>query len=100
VLDPDEEVRHAIWLIFDLFEQSGSALAVVQHFADHHLRCPTRLWGGARHGQLVWGPLSEGRVLAILHNPEYSLRDPVFPIMTPVELRSSAGLWPPPAAGW
>src|SRR4051794_28435533 len=42
------------------------------HFAENHLRCPTRLWGGARDGQLVWGPLSEGRVLAILHNPEYA----------------------------
>jgi DNA invertase Pin-like site-specific DNA recombinase len=72
VLDPDEQVRHTIRLVFDLFAQSGSALAVVPHFADHHLRCPTRLWGGACHGQLVWGPLSEGRVLAILHNPEYA----------------------------
>ena len=69
VLDPDEQVQHAIRLVFDLFEQSGSALAVVQHFAGHHLRCPTRLWGGARDGELAWGPLSHGRVLAILHNP-------------------------------
>jgi hypothetical protein len=29
----------------------------------------------------------------------YSLRVPVFPIMTLVELRSRGGLWPPPAAG-
>jgi DNA invertase Pin-like site-specific DNA recombinase len=72
VLDPDEQVRHAIRLVFDLFEQSGSALAVVQHFAGHHLRCPTRHWGGVRHGQLVWEPLSHGRVLAILHNPGYA----------------------------
>jgi hypothetical protein len=72
VLDPDEQVRHAIRLVFDLFERSGSALAVVQHFAAHHLRCPHRLWGGVRHGQLVWGPLSHGRALAILHNPGYA----------------------------
>src|SRR4051812_15335884 len=72
VLDPDEEVQHAIRLIFDLFEQSDSALAVVQHFNDHHLRRPTRLWGGARHGELDWGPLSHSRVLAVLHNPGYA----------------------------
>ncbi|MBV8231254.1 MAG: recombinase family protein, partial [Planctomycetaceae bacterium] len=72
VFDPDEQVRHTIQLVFDLFERSGSALAVVQHFAGHHLRCPTRLWGGVRDGQLVWGPLSEGRVLTILHNPQYA----------------------------
>jgi DNA invertase Pin-like site-specific DNA recombinase len=72
VLDPDGQVRHTIRLVFDLFEQSGSALAVVQHFAAHHLRCPNRLWGGARHGELVWGPPSHSRVLAILHNPGYA----------------------------
>ena len=72
VFDPDEQVQQAIRLIFDLFEQSASALAVVQHFADHHLQCPTRFWGGARHGQLIWRPLSHARVLDILHNPEYA----------------------------
>jgi DNA invertase Pin-like site-specific DNA recombinase len=54
VFDPDEQVQQAIRLILELFEQSASALAVVQHFADHHLQCPTRFWGGARHGQLIW----------------------------------------------
>ena len=48
VFDPDEHVQQAIRLILDLFEQSVSALAVVQHFADHHLQCPTRLWGRGR----------------------------------------------------
>ena len=72
VFDPDEQVQQAIRLILDLFEQSASALAVVHHFADHHLQCPARFWGGARHGQLIWSPLSHGRVLDILHNPEYA----------------------------
>jgi DNA invertase Pin-like site-specific DNA recombinase len=72
VFDSDEQVQQAIRLILDLFEQSASALAVVQHFADHHLQCPTRFWGGARHGQLIWRPLSHARVLDILHNPEYA----------------------------
>jgi DNA invertase Pin-like site-specific DNA recombinase len=72
VFDSDEQVQQAIRLILDLFEQSASALAVVQHFADHHLQCPTRSWGGARDGQLIWRPLSHARVLDILHNPEYA----------------------------
>jgi DNA invertase Pin-like site-specific DNA recombinase len=72
VLDPDEQVQQAIQLILDLFERSPSALAVVQHFADHHLQCPTRLWGGGRNSQVTWRPLSHGRVLEILHNPEYA----------------------------
>jgi DNA invertase Pin-like site-specific DNA recombinase len=72
VLDPDEQVQQAVRLIFDLFDQSPSALAVVKHFADHHLQCPTRFWGGSRHGQVIWRPLSHARVLGILHNPEYA----------------------------
>ncbi|MDQ5853278.1 MAG: recombinase family protein, partial [Chloroflexota bacterium] len=72
VLDPDEEVQHAIRLVFDLFEQAGSALAVVKHFNDHHLRFPTRLWGKRHAGEVVWGPLTHGRVLDVLHNPAYA----------------------------
>ncbi len=72
VFDSDEQVQLAVRLVFDLFDQSPSALAVVKHFADHHLQCPTRLWGGSRHGEVIWRPLSNGRVLDILHNPEYA----------------------------
>ncbi len=72
VLDPDEQVQQAIRLAFDVFEQTSSALAVVKHFAVHHLLFPTRLWGGAHDGELVWRPLHHGRLLALLHNPAYA----------------------------
>ena len=48
VLDPDEAVQEAVRLVFALFEQVGSALAVVTYFADQHLRFPTRWWGASR----------------------------------------------------
>jgi len=72
VLDPDEEVQHAVRLVFALFEQEGSALAVVKHFTAARLRFPNRLWGKQRHGEVVWEPLRHTRVLAILHNPAYA----------------------------
>lgn len=72
ILDPDEQVQDAVRLIFDLFDDSGSALAVVKHFTDHQLPFPTRHWGGIRDGELTWRPLSHGRALAILHNPAYA----------------------------
>jgi DNA invertase Pin-like site-specific DNA recombinase len=72
VLDPDEQVRHALGLVFDTFEQVGAAPGVVQFFAANHLDFPTRLYGGARHGQLLWRPLDHGRVLAVLHNPAHA----------------------------
>ncbi len=70
VLDPDEQVQHAIRLVFDSFERVRAALGVVQYFAENHLSIPTRHHGGTRGGQLTWRPLDHGRVLAILHNPD------------------------------
>jgi DNA invertase Pin-like site-specific DNA recombinase len=72
VLDPDEEVQQAVRLLFALFEQTGSALAVVKHFGAQHLLFPERLWGRVRDGELLWKPLRHGRVLDVLHNPRYA----------------------------
>ncbi len=72
IFDPDEQVQQAVRLVFDLFDELGSALAVVKHFSDHQLLFPTRLWGGVRDGELLWRPLGHGRVLAMLHNPAYA----------------------------
>src|SRR5256886_2458140 len=48
VLDPDEEVQAAVRLVFALFEQYGSALALSKHFTAHHLRFPDWLWKRTR----------------------------------------------------
>jgi len=72
VLDPDEQVQGAVRLLFELFGQFSSALAVVKHFDTHQLLFPTRFWGGVRDGELAWQPLHLGRVLAVLHNPAYA----------------------------
>jgi hypothetical protein len=72
VLEPDEHVQQAIRLVFSLFDQLGSALAVVKAFGEQHVLFPTRQYGGARHGELTWHPLRHGRVLQILHNPAYA----------------------------
>lgn len=72
VLDPDQQVQQIVQLVFDLFDQLSSALAVVQYFTTQHLLFPTRGWGGLQHGELTWQPLSHGRVLALLHNPAYA----------------------------
>lgn len=72
ILDPDEEVQQAIRLVFELFDEWGTAMTVVRHFKQHKLLFPTRRWGGVRHGELSWNLLSQGRVLAILHNPTYA----------------------------
>jgi DNA invertase Pin-like site-specific DNA recombinase len=72
VLDPDEEVRGAVSLVFRLFRETGSAFAVVQNFAKRALRFPKRAYGGAWNGKLVWGGLTHTRVLCMLKNPSYA----------------------------
>jgi DNA invertase Pin-like site-specific DNA recombinase len=72
VLDPDEEVRGAVALVFRLFRETGTAFAEMQQFGKSTLRFPKRSYGGAWDGKLIWGPLSHNRVLNILKNPSYA----------------------------
>ena len=70
--DPDEQVQQVVLLVFDLFDELQSAMAVVRYFKTHCLLFPTRLRGGSRKGELVWKPLGQRRVLSVLHNPTYA----------------------------
>jgi hypothetical protein len=72
VFDPDEQVQAAIRLVFDLFEDLGSAQAVAKHFYRHQLLIPTCIWGCAGAGELVWRPLNVSRVCDMLRNPFYA----------------------------
>ena len=72
VLDPDSGVRAVITHLFNTFEATGSATAVVKAFAAQTLRFPARHLTGPHTGQLYWVPLHHDRVLFILHNPRYA----------------------------
>jgi DNA invertase Pin-like site-specific DNA recombinase len=72
ILDPDEEVRGAVSLVFRLFRQTGSAFGVMQRFAESALGFPKRSYGGAWDGKIIWGRLTHSRVLGMLKNPSYA----------------------------
>lgn len=72
VIDPDEQVQTAVRTLFDAFRRTGSAFGTVQHFAKASLKFPKRAYGGTWNGQLLWGPLTHGRVLGVLKNPAYA----------------------------
>jgi len=72
VLDPDEEVRGAVGLVFRLFRETGTAFAVMQRFVESTLRFPKRSYGGAWDGKIIWGRLTHSRVLGMLKNPSYA----------------------------
>jgi len=72
VLDPDEEVRSVVELLFSTLRQTGSAYGVVHTFAKGNLKFPKRSYGGIWNGRLLWGQLTHGRVLGVLKNPSYA----------------------------
>lgn len=71
-LDPDEQIQSMVRLLFETFHRTGSAGAVVQHFAKHHIAWPSRITKGMRKGAIVYGALYHHRVLLVLHNPRYA----------------------------
>jgi DNA invertase Pin-like site-specific DNA recombinase len=72
VLDPDEQIQDAIRLLFDVFDKSSSAMAVVKYFLANRLLFPKRIWSGARKGQVAWVELRYSRVVWVLHHPAYA----------------------------
>jgi Recombinase/Recombinase zinc beta ribbon domain len=71
-MDPDEEVRAAVGLVFHLFRETGSAFGVMQRFAESGLPFPKRSYGGVWDGKLLCGRLTHSRVLGMLRNPSYA----------------------------
>jgi len=72
VFDPDQHVQGVVRLVFQTFSRTGAIHATVKHFRSEELLFPTRMHRGPRKGELVWRPLSEGRVSTMLHNPWYA----------------------------
>jgi hypothetical protein len=72
VLDPEQQIRQAVRMIFDTFREVRSATAVVRRFAREGLRFPRRIRRGIGKGDLLWGRLEQSRVCQILHNPRYA----------------------------
>ena len=72
VFDADSEVRDTVRLLFDSFRQTGSAYGVVHRFSKEGLKFPKRAYGGVWGGKLIWGRLTDSRVLGILKNPSYA----------------------------
>ena len=42
------------------------------HFREQGLTLPTKVWGGPRHGQIIWKPATFPAIVRILHNPTYA----------------------------
>jgi DNA invertase Pin-like site-specific DNA recombinase len=69
VLSADEQVRHAVAHVFDLWRRIGSARQVVAVLRDEDQRIPRRSVGDRR---VRWEPATYGSVHGLLTNPAYA----------------------------
>jgi DNA invertase Pin-like site-specific DNA recombinase len=72
IQEPDEQARGMVRLVFDKFEELGSAYAVFRYFIVNQIQFGFRPQGAARHGALEWRAPSPNRILGILRHPIYA----------------------------
>jgi DNA invertase Pin-like site-specific DNA recombinase len=71
-LDPDEQVRAVVRLIFDKFAELRSASAVLKYLARHRIQIGVRRPNGRVAGPVVWHRPGYSTLLGMLHNPTYA----------------------------
>jgi DNA invertase Pin-like site-specific DNA recombinase/DNA-binding MarR family transcriptional regulator len=72
VLDPDEQVRAVISLIFGLFDRIGTVGGVLAYLADNRIQVGIRLREGPDQGELEWRRPSRAMLQNMLRNPAYA----------------------------
>jgi DNA invertase Pin-like site-specific DNA recombinase len=71
-LEPDEQARGVVQLIFDKFDELGSARAVFHYLLRNQILVGMRPCSGPNAGQLEWRRATMGIVNRILHHPIYA----------------------------
>lgn len=71
-LDPDEQAREVIRLIFDKFDELGTIYGVFHWLIRNNIRLPIRPQSGAQKGQLDWRRPSISTLANMLAHPIYA----------------------------
>ncbi len=71
-LDPDEQARGLVRLVFAKFAELGSVYGVFRYLLDNGLRLGMRVRRGPRRGQLEWRRPALPTLYALFHNPTYA----------------------------
>src|ERR1700730_2016543 len=72
ILDPDEQVRSTVQLVFDKFAELGSFGKVYRYLRQNKILMGCRVLRGPRRGDLVWRPVSRALLGRMLHHPIYA----------------------------
>ena len=71
-LDPDPQVQGVLRLLFDKFQELGSACAVLRYLANNQIQLGLRTQHGLDAGRLRWRPASLAVILKVLRHPIYA----------------------------
>ncbi len=98
--DPDEQVREVIRLIFDKYDELGTAWGVFHYLIRNNIKLGFRPFHGANRGNLEWRRPVLLTIFQILRHPIYAGaytygRRPHKRVRTATGERTSAGNWVP-----
>ena len=72
IKDPDRQVQARVEYIFRLFAQKKVARQVLLQLIQEKLKIPAKVWGGPRHGTVIWKDPDFSDLIRMLHNPIYA----------------------------
>jgi len=72
VLDPDEQVRHVVGLVFRKFEELETLNAVLRYLVEHNVQIGVRVRDGIGKGELQWHRPNRATLHNMLKNPTYA----------------------------
>ncbi|MGH9433779.1 MAG: recombinase family protein, partial [Terriglobia bacterium] len=72
VIDPDEQVRTVVRMIFEQFPRRGSVNGLLRWLVNHEVKLPVRPHFGANRGELEWRRPNRVTLLNMLHHPIYA----------------------------
>jgi len=71
-LEPDEQARDVVKLIFAKFAQLGSVASLLRYLRQHHILVGVREHRGPERGQLLWRRPNSATLQGMLHHPLYA----------------------------
>lgn len=71
-LEPDEQARSVVRMVFEQFERLGSASGLLRWLVRHRIKLPVRQDTGLEKGELAWRRPSFGTIRNVLTHPMYA----------------------------
>jgi DNA invertase Pin-like site-specific DNA recombinase len=72
VKDPDDQVRHALELVFTKFEELGSCSQVLRYFRREQILLPRRQTSQEHFDEIQWKAVKYDMIYIIITNPAYA----------------------------